>query len=68
MGVKLDSEQWYEHVPKSIQTSHGGKHTVESNRCKQTEQSLTINRTSQAIIMKKEHVCQEMLQFQETEI
>jgi hypothetical protein len=23
MGVKLDSEHWYQHVPKSIQTSHG---------------------------------------------
>ena len=58
MGVKLDSEQRYEHVPKSIQTSHGGKHIVESNRCKQKEPSLTINWASQSMIMKKEHLCQ----------
>ena len=25
MGVKLDSEHWYEHVPKSVPTSHEGK-------------------------------------------
>ena len=28
MGVKLDSEHWYEHVPKSIETSHGSKVTT----------------------------------------
>jgi hypothetical protein len=27
-GVKLDSEHWYNHVAKSLETSHGGKDTV----------------------------------------
>jgi hypothetical protein len=32
-GVKLDKKHWYEHVPKSVKTSQGGKvrnHIVES--------------------------------------
>jgi membrane-bound lytic murein transglycosylase MltF len=28
LGVKLDSELWYEHVPKSVETSQVGKVTV----------------------------------------
>jgi 3'-phosphoadenosine 5'-phosphosulfate sulfotransferase len=27
-GVKLDKKHWYEHVPKSIETSQGGKVTI----------------------------------------
>jgi hypothetical protein len=26
--VKLDKKHWFEHVPKSIETSHGGKVTI----------------------------------------
>ena len=25
IGVKLDDKQWYDHVPKSVRTSHEGK-------------------------------------------
>ena len=47
MGVKLDSEQWYDHVPKSVETSHEGKVTVLWNQqVEPTELLLTINRTS----------------------
>jgi hypothetical protein len=28
IGVKLDSERWYEHVPKSVGTSQEGKVTI----------------------------------------
>jgi hypothetical protein len=28
LGVKLDSELWYEHVPKSVETSQVGKVTI----------------------------------------
>jgi hypothetical protein len=29
-GVQLDAKHWYEHVPKSVETSRGGKvNTVE---------------------------------------
>jgi hypothetical protein len=46
-GVKLDSEQMYEHVPKSEETSHEGKLTIlEPTSAKPTKPSLTINRTS----------------------
>ena len=27
-GVQLDKKQWFEHVPKSVETSQGGKVTV----------------------------------------
>jgi len=27
-GVKLDSEHWYDHVPKALETSHEGKVTI----------------------------------------
>jgi len=27
-GVKLDKKHWYEHVPKSVETSQGGKVTI----------------------------------------
>jgi hypothetical protein len=28
LGIKLDSELWYEHVPKSVETSQVGKVTI----------------------------------------
>jgi hypothetical protein len=27
-GIKLDKKHWYEHVPKSVETSQGGKVTI----------------------------------------
>ena len=27
-GVQLDKKHWYEHVPKSVETSKGGKVTT----------------------------------------
>jgi hypothetical protein len=27
-GVKLDAKHWYENVPKSVETSRGGKVTI----------------------------------------
>ena len=27
-GVQLDKKHWYEHVPKSVETSQGGKVTI----------------------------------------
>jgi hypothetical protein len=28
IGVQLDKEHWYEHVPKSVETTQGGKITI----------------------------------------
>ena len=38
------TKHWYEHVPKSIETSQGGKVTG-TNKYKLTELSLTTNQT-----------------------
>jgi hypothetical protein len=44
---KSDNKQWYDHVPKSVETSHEGKVTVIWNQqCVPTELLLTINQTS----------------------
>jgi hypothetical protein len=32
IGVKLDNEHWYEHVPKLGETSNEGKEKVQTNR------------------------------------
>lgn len=50
--VRLDSEHWNEHAPKSVEPSHEG-----TNRCKPTEPFLTLNWTSQSGIMEEQHVC-----------
>jgi hypothetical protein len=36
-GLKLDKNHWYEHVPKSIETSQGGKVTILWNQQVQTD-------------------------------
>jgi len=45
--VKLDNKHRYDHVPKSVETSHDGKFTTLWNhQCEPTELLLTITRTS----------------------
>jgi hypothetical protein len=44
LGVKLDSELWYEHVPKSVQTSQVGKVTVLWNQQVQTDRTIPNNK------------------------
>jgi hypothetical protein len=45
--IIIDSELWYEHVPKSVETSQVGRQPYYGiNKCKPTEPSPTINRTS----------------------
>ena len=31
-GIQLDKKHWYEHVPKSVETSQGGKVTIWGNQ------------------------------------
>jgi hypothetical protein len=44
LGVKLDSELWYEHVPKSVETSQVGKVTILSNQHVQTDRTIPNNK------------------------
>ena len=42
--VKLDKERWYEHVPKSVETSQDGKVTTLWNQQVQTDRTILNNK------------------------
>jgi len=42
-GVQLDKKHWYEHVPKSVETSQGGKVTILWNQQVQTDRTIPSN-------------------------
>ena len=45
-GVQLDKKHWYEHIPKSVETSKGGKVTILwINKYKLIEPTPTTNQT-----------------------
>jgi len=44
-GVRLESEPWYDHVPRSVETSHESKVTILRNQqLQKTEPLLSIDR------------------------
>ena len=43
-GVKLDKKHWSEHVPKSVETSQGGKVTILWNQQVQTDRTVHNNK------------------------
>ena len=43
--VKLDKKHWYEHVPKSVETSQGGKVTILWNQQVQTDRTIRNNKS-----------------------
>ena len=43
-GVQLDKNRWYEHVPKSVETSKGGKVTILWNQQVQTDRTIPNNK------------------------
>jgi hypothetical protein len=43
-GVQLDKKHWYEHVPKSVETSQGGKVTIFWNQQVQTDRTILSNK------------------------
>jgi hypothetical protein len=43
-GLKSDSEHWYEHVPKLVETSHEGEVTVLWNQQVQTDRTIPHNK------------------------
>ena len=44
IGVQLDKKHWYEHVPKSVETSKGGKVTILWNQQVQTDRTIPNNK------------------------
>ena len=53
-GVQLDKKHWYEHVPKSVETSQGGKVTILWNQQVQTDRTIPNNK--QDIIIRDNEV------------
>jgi len=43
-GVQLDKKPWYERVPKSVETSQGGKVTILWNQQVQTDRTIPNNK------------------------
>ena len=43
-GVQLDKKHWNEHVPKSVETSQGGKVTILWNQQVQTHRTIPNNK------------------------
>ena len=42
--LQLDKKHWYEHVPKSVETSQGGKVTILWNKQIQTDRTISNNK------------------------
>jgi hypothetical protein len=56
--VKLDSEHWYYHVPKSVETGHEGKVIKLRKEQVQTDRTIRNNKPdTKSVIMEKEHIC-----------
>jgi hypothetical protein len=55
---KFGKKHWYEHTPKSVETSQGGKVTILWKQQVQTDRTIPNNKSD--IIIRdneKEHVC-----------
>jgi hypothetical protein len=44
IGLKLEGEHWYEHAPKSVETSHGDKVITLWNKQVQTDTTIPNNK------------------------
>ena len=44
IGAKLDNTRWYDHVPKSVETSHEGKVTISWNKQVQSDRTNPNNK------------------------
>ena len=44
MGVRLDTKHRYEHVPKSVETTQGGKVTILWNQPVRTDRTIPNNK------------------------
>jgi hypothetical protein len=57
LGVKLDSELWYEHVPTSVGISQLGKVTILWNQQVQTDRTIPNNKPDIIIRDNEEGKC-----------
>jgi hypothetical protein len=57
LGIKLDSELWYEHVPKSVETSQEGNVTILWNQQVQTDRTIPNNKLDIIIRDNGEQTC-----------
>jgi hypothetical protein len=55
--VQLDKKHWYEHVPKSVETSQGGKETILLNQQVQTDRIIPNNKPDIIIRDNKKGTC-----------
>jgi hypothetical protein len=55
--VKLDKKHWYQHVPKSIETSQGGKVTTLWNQQVQTDRTIPNNKPYIIICDNEKRTC-----------
>ena len=57
-GVQLDKKKhWYEHVPKSVETSQGGKVTILWNQQVQTDRTIPNNKPDIIISDNEKRTC-----------
>ena len=56
-GVQLDKNHWYEHVPKSVETSQGGKVTILCNQQVQTDRTIPNNKPDIIICNNEKRTC-----------
>jgi hypothetical protein len=57
LGVKLDSELWYEHIPKSVETSQEGKVTILWDQQVQTDRTVPNDKPDSIIRYNEERTC-----------
>ena len=57
LGVKVDSEHWYDHVPKSFETDHEGKVTILWNQQVRTNRTIPNNKPDNIIRYNKKVRC-----------
>ena len=55
--VKLDKKHWYEHVPKSVETSQGGRVTILWNQQVQTDRTIPNNKPDITIRDNEKETC-----------
>jgi len=56
-GVQLDKKHWYEHVPKSVETSQGGKVNILWNQQVQTDRTIPNNKPDIIICDNEKGTC-----------
>jgi hypothetical protein len=53
----LDKKHWYEHVPKSVETGHGGNVTILWNQQVQTDRTIPNNKPDIIIRDNEKRTC-----------